>query len=165
MSKITLKWHGMICPDCHTDDGLYVIFQGEALLTQNGTEYESDHEWDNDSHCRCRNCGFAGPARLFQGWGNEGEVVDFNFWPDEEKISSFEIVVYGMAKNEDGAFMLASELGVEPEFWDAHLTRRTLCAGGRIDILEEHENLTRDVMEAVVCELERKYPFASLVNG
>ncbi len=159
--KVTLKWHGMLCPNCHEDHRLHVSFAGICWLTEEGSEDCGDHEWDHDSECVC-GCGFGGEVHLFSHWGSEGDEIDFAFWPEEEdegSPSSFEIQVYGMAGDADGEG-LASEMGVPPSSWEIELKRYTLCAGGRVDVLIAYEASTVQEADSIAFLLEGRFPMA-----
>lgn len=53
------EW-SMRCPKCGRDDGLQIVITTFARLTPDGTEDVGDHEWEDDSVCRCGHCYWAG---------------------------------------------------------------------------------------------------------
>ena len=55
----------MACPKCGQDDELIVEITCQAVLTAEGTEPFGDHEWDDDSFCRCRACKHIGTVAEF----------------------------------------------------------------------------------------------------
>lgn len=50
----------MECPSCHDDNHLHITFTGECHLTVDGTDDDGDHEWNDDSPCRCSSCDWSG---------------------------------------------------------------------------------------------------------
>jgi hypothetical protein len=52
--------HEMKCPNCYSDESLHIHYQGTAGLTSEGSEDVGNHEWDDDSHCNCQDCGWSG---------------------------------------------------------------------------------------------------------
>ncbi len=56
---------GMACPSC----GSYGPFTIEALVflevSDNDTEQGDDSEWNDDSYCRCHECGEIGTVGTF----------------------------------------------------------------------------------------------------
>ena len=172
-TTVTVKSHGLICPRCHSDERLLV--SAIALLPVGDTPSEMAPEkpiWGYLSPCRCEGCGFEGPSRAFGGWGREGDVIDFTMWPDESTESVFEIEVYPMAVDREGtvtgakgSHTLAESLGAEPEYWDVHLRRRTMCAGGRVDVLIEVDHRPDEASVKGTIELmQLNYPFAEVVE-
>lgn len=95
MTLITLPWHGMACPACHSTHNLRVEFQGLAWLTDHGSEDDGDHEWDGHSMCYCRACYFQAPAMAFE-FGEEGAFVEM-----PENLE-FKVMVVGMTVLENG---------------------------------------------------------------
>lgn len=57
---------GMACPKCGRGDALDVAARVWVRLTLDGTDadaaLEHDHDWDNESACRCAACGWSGKA-------------------------------------------------------------------------------------------------------
>lgn len=79
-----LKWHGMLCPACLTDQSLEVKFTGTAKITDQGSEDSGDHEWGEDSICQCTACRFSGPVIAFHA-GNMGDDLRFSVYsPDRD---------------------------------------------------------------------------------
>ena len=49
-------------PRCNSDEELSVVVQAWAALSEDGIDADSDHEWDGESPCKCRACGWIGTA-------------------------------------------------------------------------------------------------------
>lgn len=60
----------MTCPECGDDSEIEVAALVWVKLVHDGTEADGDHEWDDDSPCRCNACGFTGKVINFD---EEGE--------------------------------------------------------------------------------------------
>jgi hypothetical protein len=56
----------MACPTCGSDEDLLVDITTLAYLTPDGTEPTGDHDWDDDSDCRCSACDHAGRVSDFR---------------------------------------------------------------------------------------------------
>jgi len=56
---------GRRCPKCGQFGWFKIAFEGLADVTDEGSDDEGNHEWDEDSFCRCPECGFMGEARDF----------------------------------------------------------------------------------------------------
>lgn len=57
------------CPRCNSED-LTVCISTVAKLTQHAeddfdTDVVGDHEWGDESHMTCRDCGYASPSKAF----------------------------------------------------------------------------------------------------
>lgn len=63
--SVTTNWN-MTCPACGEDDSLDVTATLSVRLTADGTDADASgdgsHEWDEDSECSCRACGWGGKA-------------------------------------------------------------------------------------------------------
>jgi hypothetical protein len=65
MSTVKEVWE-MACPKCGQDDQLDIVVTLFARLLPNGTDPDQagdengDHEWDENSTCACRHCGWCG---------------------------------------------------------------------------------------------------------
>ena len=55
----------MACPECGGDSEIEVAATVWVRLCPDGTDASGDHEWDDDSPCRCGAC------------GHEARVADF----------------------------------------------------------------------------------------
>lgn len=54
----------MECPSCHKDNGLIITAHVEVRLRPDGSDtIDCNHEWDNDSCCRCDNCQWSGRVK------------------------------------------------------------------------------------------------------
>lgn len=60
---------GVSCPKCGQDKRFWI--EGEAMfdVTDDGTTEFQDVEWDDDSLCRCRECGHQGILAAFKSEG------------------------------------------------------------------------------------------------
>ncbi len=124
---LSLNSHGMICPGCLEDDSLRVTFTGTCLLTNDGSEDDGDHEWDDDSPCQCSRCNFSAPVSVFR-LGDEEEAIDIAFEdPDAEKRSpSFDFrhdveidpVFTIVRQNKDGTHVLTLRGQIGLFTWD-----------------------------------------------
>lgn len=56
----------MQCPKCGDCDHICIAGTAWMTLTVDGTDADSDHEWDDDSAARCEKCDFFGTVRDFQ---------------------------------------------------------------------------------------------------
>jgi hypothetical protein len=61
MTMITNKWE-MQCPSCGQDDALHVYIGAWAALLPEGSEVVGDQDFDHESRCECRDCGWDGTA-------------------------------------------------------------------------------------------------------
>ena len=50
----------MCCPDCKQNDEFEIAVSVWAKVTDEGSETFGDHEWDDNSVCRCPQCGWTG---------------------------------------------------------------------------------------------------------
>ncbi len=61
---------GWQCPKCKNTETFYVdvVTTQTVLMSDDGHEDESnvEHEWGNDSHAKCGECGFSGYVGLFK---------------------------------------------------------------------------------------------------
>jgi hypothetical protein len=55
----------LACPKCGQAEALEVQITAMALLTRDGTEPFGDHEWDDNSLCRCPECDHSGNISAF----------------------------------------------------------------------------------------------------
>lgn len=60
MTNTVRKVWDMACPGCGSDAHLSVVVQSWAKLSADGTDADSEHDWDSESGCRCTACGHAG---------------------------------------------------------------------------------------------------------
>lgn len=58
------EW-GLACPSCGSDEGIKLEVSVMAHLSEDGTEPDGDHEWDDNSFCFCRMCQFDGKVSEF----------------------------------------------------------------------------------------------------
>jgi hypothetical protein len=56
----------MACPTCGSDEDLLVDITTLAYLSADGTEATGDHDWDDDSGCRCSACDHTGQVKDFR---------------------------------------------------------------------------------------------------
>lgn len=56
----------MACPACGSDEDLLVDITTLAYLTADGTEATGEHDWDDESGCRCSACDHTGKAKDFR---------------------------------------------------------------------------------------------------
>lgn len=47
----------LACPKCGDRAAFYIQVTAGALVCDMGVDETQDPEWDDDSYCRCRNCG------------------------------------------------------------------------------------------------------------
>lgn len=63
----------MRCPECGADNQLDIQALVWVRLTQDGTDagasHDGSHQWDDDSSCRCDNCGWNGT--VLNTWWDE----------------------------------------------------------------------------------------------
>ena len=57
---------GMACPKCNHWDDFVIHISGYAVVTDDGTEDTEGCDWDADSFCKCRSCGFIGKVKDFR---------------------------------------------------------------------------------------------------
>lgn len=57
---------GMACTGCKSDGPFLITATSIFLVEDDGTEYNGDVEWDDDSPCECRQCGKAGKVKDFK---------------------------------------------------------------------------------------------------
>jgi len=58
---------GIRCPDCDQEDKFKIVGKAWFDVTDDGTsEFEGAVEWDDDSACRCPECGFTGTLGQFR---------------------------------------------------------------------------------------------------
>ena len=75
----------------------------------------------------------------------------------------FEIETFGMVADGTGGFITAEAVDKEPEFFDVMVTKRwpdDHPNWARVDVVEEHENLTAEQAADVEDKLFAKYPNA-----
>ena len=58
--------YGLACPRCDYDETLDIQIFCMARVTSQGSEPFGDHEWDEDSFCRCPNCNRTGDVSEFR---------------------------------------------------------------------------------------------------
>lgn len=59
--------YNLACPQCGSDERIFVSIEQWVLLTPDGSETIDDaHEWGDASRCRCERCGNAGEADAFR---------------------------------------------------------------------------------------------------
>jgi hypothetical protein len=54
------------CPKCGQEDRFKIAATIFCLVTDDGSEAEGDHEWDDSSATRCVECGFSGELKDFR---------------------------------------------------------------------------------------------------
>ena len=159
--EVKLKWHGMLCPECFQSASLYVTFTGECRLTGLGSDDTGDHEWGEESPCRCGNCGFEAPVCAFE-WGEPGTVLVFEpGGEDAEPEVSWEIMVCAMAEDDEDHLTLAQSLGTEPTSWDVEV-RRVVRSTGVVDVVWAREGLGRIGVHGATKRAEELFPFAGV---
>lgn len=59
---------GMRCPKraCKSEGPFAIVVAAIAEVHDDGTEEFSDVEWDDDSYCRCKACGYEGIVADFE---------------------------------------------------------------------------------------------------
>lgn len=57
MSKNVNCLRGVACPGCGQNERFYITGVSTFDVTDDGAEQTGDIEWDEDSHCRCPQCG------------------------------------------------------------------------------------------------------------
>ena len=57
---------GMACPECNHYEDFDIVATCVVHVEDDGTDECRDFDWDDDSTCTCRLCGFAGEIRLFK---------------------------------------------------------------------------------------------------
>jgi hypothetical protein len=57
---------GVACPQCNQWDEILVEVKAFAIVTDDGPEGDLDCDFDVDSYCKCRKCGFEGKVRDFK---------------------------------------------------------------------------------------------------
>lgn len=55
----------LACPKCGSDAHLRVAIDTWAELSTDGTDPVGDHEWNEQSSCRCTNCEFKASVKQF----------------------------------------------------------------------------------------------------
>jgi len=60
---------GMRCPECGSYEPFTIHVEAEALMYDNGYKDVCNLEWDDDSYCRCKACGFTGVVMNFRNGG------------------------------------------------------------------------------------------------
>ena len=70
MSDTVRNLYDIACPACGSDESLMVVITTWAELSADGTDPAGDHDWDDQSHCRCSAC------------NHHGKVKDFRIRPD-----------------------------------------------------------------------------------
>ncbi|RUU76135.1 hypothetical protein [Mesorhizobium sp. M7A.F.Ca.MR.362.00.0.0] len=59
----------MRCPECGDDAHIQVAALVWVKLVSDGTDADGDHEWDDESPCRCNSCDYTAKVINF----TEGE--------------------------------------------------------------------------------------------
>jgi hypothetical protein len=75
----------MYCPKCGASDELDIAATVWVRLCKDGTDadesHDGSHEWDDDSECRCNNCGWTGTvlnaSKEKKAEAEEGEYTNF----------------------------------------------------------------------------------------
>lgn len=85
---------GMVCPSCGEDDSLEIAATIWVRLFDNGTDTDEatchDHEWSDDSACKCASCDWTGTVaaatvRDDSDWSGSPDPSDpDNFWIDDK---------------------------------------------------------------------------------
>jgi DNA-directed RNA polymerase subunit RPC12/RpoP len=57
---------GIRCPECDQDDNFKIVGKAWFDVTDDGTSEFTDVEWDDDSACRCPDCGFTATLLHFR---------------------------------------------------------------------------------------------------
>lgn len=55
-SKADTLLEDMACPECGQRHRFHITFTGVCEVTEDGSEDAGDHEWTNESTCRCGHC-------------------------------------------------------------------------------------------------------------
>jgi len=79
MNDIPANQFDMVCPKCGRTDQLDIAATVWVRLTPDGTDNDAaddgDHEWDDDSVCRCAACGWAGTVLNASPDDGDGDPV------------------------------------------------------------------------------------------
>ena len=54
------------CPCCGQAEHLQILITALARLSPEGSDADSDHDWDDGSYCRCPECGHDGTVEEFK---------------------------------------------------------------------------------------------------
>ena len=57
---------GMRCPKCGSDQPFAIGTYSSAIVYDDGIESTTDHEWDKDSPCTCKECEHYGRVADFR---------------------------------------------------------------------------------------------------
>ncbi len=66
MSATVRTLFQLACPKCSSDEHLRVAIETWAELSVEGTDPVGDHDWNQDSGCRCMSCDFYGAVENFR---------------------------------------------------------------------------------------------------
>lgn len=72
------SWYPLKCPVCSQTDSFDVVVSTWAELHEDGTEVYGDHEWDDESTCKCGDCGYIGVVGEFTVDEDEDDIEDNN---------------------------------------------------------------------------------------
>lgn len=101
------------CPKCEDYEHLTITALIDCNITQNtregvvGSEPEGDHEWDDDSHARCRSCGYQGKLTTFSVNDDEYTLTRSRF--AAEKLCDLLQRALEQLKHEDSCVIHTSE--------------------------------------------------------
>ena len=57
--------HSLACRKCGQAEDLDIVITTLARVTAEGSEPNGDHEWNDESFCRCPSCGTEGAVAAF----------------------------------------------------------------------------------------------------
>jgi hypothetical protein len=126
--------HDMSCPQCHKDDQIDVVASIWVRLTPDGTDDSgalggSQQEWDNNSHCICRACGYHSNVGKF--------TINHEYLFDVKLFASFRVKAHSvkdariaLAAALDCASVNAGEVNGEPLVGEASVD-------GELELIEK----------------------------
>lgn len=59
----------MACPECGENSLFRIRFEGTAQVSDDTSEDDGDHDWNDESDCRCGFCEHAGRVKDFTYYG------------------------------------------------------------------------------------------------
>jgi hypothetical protein len=68
---------GLRCPKCRSTGPYEIAAETMAVMYDSGCDETTDIQWEDNSSCRCKECGFAGTVLDFEEPGDEGPERTF----------------------------------------------------------------------------------------